>query len=333
MRILLIVILTAAAGWSGYWVVGSRATEDGLRDWLDARAGAGWLSEYSAVSTRGFPNRFDTTITGLELADPATGVAWSAPFLQLHRLSYEPNHVIATWPDRQTLASPYQRLTVGTEKMQASFVFVPGTDLQLDRSSFVVNALDVASTDGWSATVDEVRLATRSTAARAGSHDIGFEATSLRPKGTLLAELADAGLVPGTFERLKIDATVSFDAPWDRAAVEIARPAITGVELNLLQANWGKLELWMAGDLTVDAAGVPSGKITVKAKNWREMLQLAVSAGWIPDSFAPTLETGLELLAGLAGSPKTLDAPLTIRNGAVSFGPISLGQAPRLRLR
>ncbi|MDJ0823887.1 MAG: DUF2125 domain-containing protein [Rhodobacter sp.] len=333
MRILVVIVVIAAAGWSGFWWVGAQRVDAGLRDWLEARADAGWVADYGAVTTEGFPNRFDTTITALELADPATGVAWSTPFLQLKRLSYQPNHVIATWPETQTLASPYQRLTLGTGRMQASFVFVPGTPQQLDRASFVLDALQVTSTKGWSATIDELRFATRSTAARANSHDIGFEAKALRPEGVFLAELAEAGFVPGTFERLKIDATLGFDAPWDRTAIETARPAITDIELNLLQANWGKLELWMAGDLTVDAAGVASGQITVKAKNWREMLQLAVSAGWVPGNFAPTLETGLELLAALSGSPKTLDAPLTIRNGTVSFGPVTLGQAPKLRLR
>lgn len=333
MRILLALTLFAIAGWSGYWWVGSRSVENGLRGWLDARADAGWVAEYSEVSTRGYPNRFDTTISNLELADPATGVAWSAPFFQILRLSYRPDHVIAVWPDRQTLASPYQRLTLGAETMRASVVFVPDSDRQLDRATLVARTLQVGSTADWSADIEEVRLATRATAARANSHDIGFEATNLRPQGTFLAELAQAGFVPGTFQRLKIDATVGFGGPWDRTAIETARPAITDVELHLLQADWGKLELWMAGDLTVDAAGVASGSITVKAKNWREMLQLAVTAGWIPDGFAATLESGLEVLAGLSGSPETLDAPLRIRNGAVSFGPIPLGQAPRLRLR
>lgn len=333
MRILLVLVLIAAAGWAGYWVLGSRAVENDVRGWLDARAEAGWVAEYSEVTTRGFPNRFDTTITGLELADPATGVAWSAPFFQIMRLSYQPNHLILIWPGTQTLASPYQRLTVATDRMRASAIFEPGDDRRLDHATLVAEALDVQSNGGWSAAIEELRLATRRTAARENDLDIGLELVNLRPGGVILADLADAGFVPGTFERLQIDATVGFDGPWDRAAIETARPSVTGIDLKLLQANWGKLELWMAGDLTVDAAGVPSGKITVKARNWREMLQLGVSAGWVPEGFAPTLESGLEILAALSGSPQTLDAPLTIRNGAVSFGPIPLGRAPALRLR
>ena len=76
-----------------------------------------------------------------------------------------------------------------------------------------------------------------------------------------------------------------------------------------------------------------TGRITVKAKNWREILQIAVAAGWVPEGLAETLEDGLGLRAGLSGSPETLDAPLSFEKGRVSFGPIPLGTAPRLLLR
>ncbi len=333
MRIVLAAVIVLAAAWSGYWWIGARAEQNGIRNWLDARDRAGWVANYSMVETTGFPNRFDTTISEIELADPETGVAWAAPFLQLLRLSYEPNHVIAVWPDEQTFASPYQRISVTTDRARASFVFLPRTDYQLERSNFSFEGVRLRSTKDWSARVENVRLATRPADAGENAYDIGFEATGLRPKGTKLSQLAEIGLVPETFETLKLDATLAFDAPWDRTALEERRPAITEIELNLAQAIWGELDLWMAGDVTLDEAGRATGEITVKARNWREMLQLAVAAGWLPDGMADTLEGGLELLAGLSGSPKTLDAPLKLRDGAVSFGPIPLGTLPPIRIR
>ena len=333
MRFLLAIVIAAAAGWSGYWLIGSRGVENGLRDWLDGRAKAGWVANYASVDTRGFPNRLDTTITDLELADPSTGVAWSAPVFQLLRLSYKPNHVIAVWPGEQTVATPLQRVTIESDKASGSFIFKPGTDFELDRSAIVFNGIRLSSTKGWSSEIAEGLLATRPSAARADAVDIGFELSDLRPASPALAQLAEAGFLPDTVEQLKIDATLTFDAPWDRQAVEARRPAVTEIELNLLQARWGQLDLWAAGDLRVNAAGLASGSITVKARNWREMLQIATASGWIPESFVGTLESGLALLAQLSGSPKTLDAPLTFKNGQVSFGPIPLGSLPPLRLR
>lgn len=333
MRILLAVVIAAAALWSGYWLIGSRGVENGLRDWLDGRTEAGWVANYTSVQTRGFPSRLDTTITDVELADPATGVAWSVPVFQLLRLSYRPDHVIAVWPGEQTVATPLQRISIEAEQARGSFIFKPDTDFELDRSSVVFNGIRLSSTAGWSSDIAEGLLATRPAAARDGAVDIGFQVSDLRPASPALAQLAEAGLLPGIVENLKIDATLTFDAPWDRQAIETRRPAVTEIELNLLQAKWGKLDLWAAGDLSVDAAGRASGSITVKAKNWREMLQIAVASGWIPEGLGETLESGLGLLAQLAGSPRTLDAPLTFKNGQVSFGPIPLGTVPPLRLR
>lgn len=333
MRKLLYVTVAAALAWSTFWLIGARGVENGLRDWLDDRAGAGWVAEYSAVETRGFPNRFDTTITALDLADPASGLAWTAPFFQLFRLSYEPNHLIAIWPNDQTLATPHQRVSINSTDARGSLVFKPRSDHHLDRASIVATGLQLNSTAGWSADIAEARLATRPSETLDAGVDIGIDIRQLHPDNSGLARLARAGLVPDTLTSLKIDAALRFDAPWDRAAIETRRPAITAIELNLLQAKWGKLDLWMAGDLSVDDAGRASGSITVKAKNWREILELGVALGWVPDRFAGTLESGLGLLATLSGSPETLDAPLSFTDGQVSFGPIGLGTLPPLRLR
>ena len=333
MRILLIIAACLLAGWSAYWWVGAGAIERSAAAWLDARAEDGWVANYSDVRTIGFPNRFDTTITDPDIADPETGVAWSAPFLQLLRLSYRPNHVIVVWPRTQTIASPDQRWELRTESARASFVFAPRSDYELDRMTAVFDGVEIESTTGWSADIAQARLATRRTAALADSVDIAFEALDLRPDGVLLADLAAAGLAPGSIGKLGIDARLSFDAPWDIHAVEARRPAATELDLNLLTLTWGSLELWMAGDLVVDAAGRVSGDITVRARNWREMLRIGAAAGWIPESLRPSLEVGIELLAGLSGSPGRLDVPLTFNRGRVFLGPIMLGEAPRLRLR
>ena len=88
-----------------------------------------------------------------------------------------------------------------------------------------------------------------------------------------------------------------------------------------------------AGELDVDVSGMPTGRITVRAKNWREMLQLAVASGVVAEGFAPTIERALELLSQMSGNPRTLDAPLSFEDGRMSFGPIPLGAAPRLVIR
>ena len=333
MRWLFGVILTVATLWSGYWFVAASAVEKGLAGWLDARQSDGWVAEYTDLATNGFPNRLDTTITDIELADPRTGVAWKAPFFQIFALSYKPNHIIALWPHEQTVASPYEKLSITSENMRGSVIFTPGTSLELDRSNFDLQNFRVQSDLGWSAALEKGEFFTRQTAGKTDTHDIWFEATNVTPSANLKNDIDPASLLPDVFETLRIDSTVAFTAPWDRFAVEKNRPQITALHLKGLQATWGNLDLRAAGKLSVNGAGVPSGKITVKAKNWRDMLQIGIDTGAVPANISDTLESALEFLAGMSGHPDTLDAPLTFKKGKVSFGPIPLGKAPRLIIR
>jgi len=333
MRKLIGVIVVLLLAWSGYWYVGSSAAQRAISGWLDQRAAQGWVANYSSVKTRGFPNRFDTTISDLELADPRTGVAWTAPFFQILTLSYTPNHIIAAWPKSQTIASPYEKITITSDRMIGSIVFQPNTALTLLRTSIELDNFGLSSDLGWSAQIEKGRFATRQTTARKNAHDIYFEATNVQPSAQFRARLDPADLLPNSIATLKLDSTVGFDAPWDRFAIERRRPQVTAFEVNDLTATWGKLDLRAAGKLTVSLDGQLNGKIMVRAKNWREMLTVAVDAGLVARTISSTLANALEFMVGTSSDPDMLEAPLTFRNGRMSFGPIPLGPAPRLKIR
>ncbi|MGS4944324.1 DUF2125 domain-containing protein [Meridianimarinicoccus sp. RP-17] len=335
MRILLAVILVAAVAWAGYWFLGAQAVERGLRGWLDARTAEGWVVSVERLETAGFPNRFDTTLTGVELADPATGWAWQAPFFQTLALSYRPNHVIAVWPDSQTLATPLQRMDIGSDRMRGSLVFAGGTAFTLDRATVEMSAVTLESNAGWQAAMADNQLALRRTPAKAGhSYDIAFDATDLALPDGLAARLGQGANVGDVVQRLSMEAQVEFDAPWDRRAIEDRRPQPTRIDLTLARASWGGLDLRLAGTLDVDTAGVPTGSVTIKATNWREMLDMATAAGLVPANLARLLEGGLAQMARMNGNPDTLDVPLRFAEGRVSLGGLlPLGPAPRLVLR
>ncbi len=333
MRKVFKIFLVLIALWSGYWYLGARAVETGLVAWFDARRSEGWQSEYSALETHGFPYRFNTTIRDLELADPRSGIAWRAPTFQIFALAYKPNHIIALWPTEQLLATPLQKVTVTNEKMAGSVVFEPGTALTLKRASFELQDFALSSSAGWKTSLEKGLIATRQTAGHENAHDIFFEAGAVRPSRRILALLDPAQVLPQSLETLRLDMAVGFDAPWDRFAIERRRPQITSVKLKDMQGTWGQLDLRAAGDLAVDKSGVPSGRIAIRAANWRGMLRVAVDAGLVPEAISDTLGNALEMLAGMSGDPDTLETDLIFRNGRMSFGPIPLGRAPRLVLR
>lgn len=335
MRILLVVLLVSAVSWAGYWVFGARAIERGLRDWLDARVAEGWVVSVEDLRTAGFPNRFDTTLDRIELADPATGWAWQAPFFQVLALSYRPHHVIAVWPDRQTLATPLQKIEVTSDPMRGSLVFAGGTAFTLDRATITAADMALVSTTGWRATMAESQIAVRRTPATAEhSYDIAFSATDLALPAGIAVRLGQGTLVGDTVQRLSVEAQVAFDTPWDRRAIEQSRPQPRRIDLTLVRASWGGLDLRIAGKLDVDDMGIPSGSITVKATNWREMLAMAQAAGVVPPNLGRLVEGGLAQIARMNGNPDTLDVPLRFSGGRISLGGVlPLGPAPRLVLR
>ena len=333
MRKLIIVIIAACMLWGGYWFAASRAVQRGLATWLSDQSGDGWIAEYSSLKTRGFPNRFDTTITELALIDQRSGAAWLAPNFQIFALSYKPNHIIAVWPDQQSIALPGEQITVSSEQMIASVAFESGTSLAFDRSSFVIDNLALLSSRNWATKIAAGRIATRQTDGTPFAHDIAIEFSGVRPSVALLAQLDPAGAHPAVFDTLTIDATVGFDAQWDRHSLEQERPQITDFVLKKLQATWGELDLTAAGELAFDARGVPSGRITMKATNWRKMLTIGIATGAVSKGIALTLEQALEGLAGMSDDPDILDLPLSFQDGFMSFGPIPLGPAPRLARR
>lgn len=333
MKKMLIAILVVAFAWSAYWGIGWIGVKSGFATWFEDRRSEGWLAEYSTLKVRGFPNRFDTTIEDLSLADPDTGLAWDMPFFQVFALSYQPNHVIAVWPHRQSIATPSQKIAVNTGDMRASLVVQPKTDLALDRANLVVNALSLTSSNGWQSTADVVQLAAHLLPESDATYRLAIETRAFSPPSLLRLRLDPDNHLPDTLKTLEIDMTVGFDRAWDRFAIETARPQPIEIDLTRAQATWGELELMATGKMILSDTGIPSGNITIRAKNWRDIVKLARASGEFHKVVIDTVEGALEILSGLSGNPKTLDIPLTLKGGAVRLGPVPLAKAPRLRLR
>lgn len=334
MRVLLGIVTVGAALWSGYWFIGQNGVTSGFENWFEARRAEGWAAEYSALETQGFPNRFDTSFENLVLADPDTGLAWEAPLFQILALSYKPNHVIAAFPNEQLVATPQDKFRVVAEDMRASVVTGADIRLPLERSTLTASKLSITPESTGEATDTEaLRLAVERLATGQPTYRFGLAADGLSPALDWRVQLDPAGRLPDAFDALSADITVTFDKPWDRGAIEDARPQPRRIDIKLAEARWGRLELLVAGEVVVDTAGLPEGEIVVKARNWRDILQMAVSSGTLNQGFADTLESGLSLISQMAGNPETLDIPLNFSGGRVRIGPVPLGPAPVLRLR
>lgn len=333
MRRLIVAILVVSGVWMGLWAAGSIAYEKGLNAWIETRRAEGWAADVAGLKVAGFPNRFDTTLTEVRLADPETGIAWSAPFVQFLSLAYKPHEVIAVLPETHVFSTPLQTMTISHDQARGSLFLEASPSLPLNRSVVEIDALDIASTLGWDVALEKGVFAAEKVAATEHGYRIGAQLEGLVPSlGT--RRLLDPGdVLPDRIETMRLDATLGFTGPWNRYAIEIARPQITDIDLDDLSARWGDVTFRAAGELVVDEGGVPTGRITVKAVEWRRLLDMAIGTGLLAETFRPALERALGLMASLEGPPNTLDAPLTFEKGFVSFGPIPLGPAPRIVIR
>ena len=332
MKRLLVVIVVAAALWSGYWVVAMRGAKVGFEAWFAARRAEGWQAEYASLAVRGFPNRIDTTFERPALADPETGLAWEAPFFQIFALSYKPNHIIAVWPGQQRLSTPQAKFDIASADMRASLVMAPQPRLPLERSNLVARAMAIEG-PGGTTTLEGLQLALGRLEGAVEEYRIALNADGLTPPLPGGFTLRTGGRLPRRLDALRADLSVGFDRPWDLTALEQGRPQPRRIRVRLAEAKWGALELALAGELRIDAAGRPEGRLTVKARNWRDIVALIRAGGWLPEAWLGPVEEALGLAAQLSGNVQSLDLPLDFADGGMSLGPIPLGAAPVLRLR
>ncbi len=336
MRLLLAIVVLAALGWSGWWWFHASARERALEAWLAERRADGWVAEAAEISVTGFPNRIDAMIEGLELADPASGWSWRAPQFQILSMSWKPHHVIAVWPGAQEIASPYETVTIESGVMRGSVVLAPGPALALERTAIELEDVRVTGETGWTARIGAALLATRRSVgedAPEHGHDVSLKATAIAPPDAWFAAIGQTGVLPEAAQSAVIDATVTFDRALDRTAVEQVNPVVEEIRIRDASMVWGELDLRGRGALAADAAGFADGEIELRARNWREMIDVAEQAGALNRTVASGLRAGLELLALLSGDRNALTAPLSFSDGETRLGPIALGEAPRLARR
>ncbi|MCF1710513.1 DUF2125 domain-containing protein [Tabrizicola sp. J26] len=326
MRVVLWLVAAVAVLWTGYWFVGSRSVEKGIEAWAASQSDSGLEAGYEGLSVGGFPGRFDVALTAPHLADPMAGTGWSAPDLLVTALAYAPWHLIAIFPQTQTVTLPDQTVTLTAEKLLGSVIFAPGTSMALQRTRLSGNGLELGSTFGWRAGAEQLNFAT-AVLQDARSHEIGLEMLKVTPDPALSAAMPD---LPSQIDRLHLDASVTFDRPVDGTAASTPL-RVTAIEVKDLSGIWGDAVLAGSGRITADEFGRAEGQIDLRLDHWRKLMPLLVATGTVTPEVAPTWERMLDYLArDGGGDPDVLQLPLTYRDGRASLGPLPLGPAPQL---
>jgi len=334
MRRLISIALVLALGWSAWWWAAGWGLRQSLDAWFAAQGARGWQADYATLTTTGFPSRHVTLIAAPALADPATGAAWSADALTLDSRAVWPGHLTLRFPDTAQRLSWFDRTAdLTAEGMAADLRLRPGLALEIEKLALTAGPWSVIAPDGDVIRADTLALSMQQSGDAPETYALSLSAEALSPGPGLREAARISRSLPPAFEVFTLDAQVTFDKPWDRSAIETARPQPREVDLRLAEAAWGELRLMAAGRFTVDAEGRPEGTVTVKAENWREMLAMAERSGALPPQAAEAARRSLTMLERIGGNPERLDLQLNLRGGFVALGPLPLGPAPRLILR
>lgn len=331
MRFLIILVSCFAVLYGGYWFVGSAAATRAATALLADLEAEGVDVVYDDIRTVGFPSRFDTTLTGLSLGNRAQTFGWQAPFFQIFALSYNPTHVIAVWPDRQSFDLPKDRVTLVSERLRASVKARPAPSVPLREATLEGTALRILSDNGW-----EIDLTTLLAAIRGvetaedgtATYDAYGEITEISLPSVMLQRFASAGEVPAVADRLHVDGRITLDRPLDRHALAGPAPSLTQIELRGASLRWGDMSVSGAGTMSVDSRGTLEGNVALTITDWPQMLRLAQAAGAIDQSVIPSLERAM---SALSDGGNQLSATLRFENGFTSLGPVPIGPAPQLR--
>lgn len=323
MRGLLGVTVVLAALWGGWWVVGSRGVEAAATGWFAQISAEGGEAGYEALAVRGFPSRFDLTVTAPHLADPVRGFGWRAPFAQVFAMSWKPWHLIAALPGGQVITTPEGEVTLDAERILGSLLLVPGPDLALSEAVVEGEALGLVPAVAGVAGAARVVASVKAEDSRTNGYRLGLALRDL----ALVPGLVEGSGLTATVGEVQIDAVVALSAALDRHAGE-SRPALRLVDLREARVLWGDLKLHGKGEMAPDAAGFAAGRIELRVENWRLLPPLLTAFGVITAEFAPTLERGLEVMVVQGGDPAVLVLSLVAKDGRMSLGPLPLGLAP-----
>lgn len=326
------VIITVIVGVSVWWLLAARAQENAVAGWLAERRAAGWQADVADISILGFPNRLDLKLTEPALADPASGWAWSAPWLEVAHVIYEPSLFIAIWPPEQRLAAPGGRAILRTETMKASFRTETKTALPLVRASLDIERAALAADAGWTAGAARISAHVRAApdAGPENAYEFRAEGLRLRLPDHIRTLLDPTDTLPPAIEAVALEGRAALDRPLNRFALEGPKPGLRLLSLNTAEAEWGRLKLTASGSMKADAAGYGEGEFAISATNWKAMLDAAAASGAMSAPFVESLKTGLDFVARLTGDGETLNVTLSLSGGYARIGPVPIGRAPRL---
>lgn len=309
-----------------YWVIVAGGVERRALAWIAEQEAAGYDVSHAGLRVGGYPFRFSVRVAEPRIAAPATEGGWTAelPRLAVSAQIYDLRHWIAALDGPARIAAQSADgeavYRVGAEAARLSLA---GSDGATTRLGATLEGLIIEAEVGPAPSISAVRRVVLS----------GVIDSADRLAFRLQAEdmLFGAQLVPDGVDRtfgrtaslLRVDALL---AHWSALAAAGDPFAWTGaggrLEIGAAQLVWGPAELAGAGDITLDDALRPEGRLSLVVTDPDTLITALVASGLVHDEqgealrlfalMAPRRESGIAL-------------PFRLQDGGLFLGPARIG--------
>ncbi|MBT5413247.1 MAG: DUF2125 domain-containing protein [Rhodospirillaceae bacterium] len=345
---LLVVILLACGGWTGYWFHGAGQLREGVLAWAEARRTAGDAVALGEVSVTGFPLRFD-----LALAAPTVGtrkdgepLIWQGPptTVTFRPWSFDRFTFEADGRHRIAHAEPDLPTPILIEAAGVS-----GAGRIAPDGRLAILGLDFDTVQlGTDARPDTVRMERAEALIRlpaaAGLADerARSEPGDAQDSAALRVEISGLDLpdeaegpLGNKVDLITLLGGVRGAIPNDAPDVALAAWRDSGgtIEIYDLKLAWGPLHMSATGTATLDEEMRPLGALTAEIRGYTQTLDALVAVGTMERRTAEVAKFLLGMMAEWpddTGKP-ILIMPLSAQDGIFSVGPISLFRLPPLR--
>lgn len=328
------LVVAAGLGWTGWWFLGSEGQKAGIEAWLEAQRQRGWTAEVGALDVQGYPLDFKLQAADIEMADPRAGWLWRAPEIRAESRSYAPTRIAVTWPRKQVFGGRFDMVSVTSDSMTTLLDLRPGSAMELREAASDVTALRMVAGAGWKAGAEAlgVRVAERAEDAPPNTYDLNLKADSVDLPRQLVARIDPTGFLKPKIDRFTVLANGTFDRALGRETVERGDIRLRRATIREAGFQWGEMRLSVSGAFDVDERGFPVGQIKIEAKEWPQMVRLAVRSGIISAGMGRQVEQAIKLFVGFTGGGNDLSAPLGLADGKIKLGPFAIADAPRFKV-
>ena len=313
----LAVLLVLALGHGLLWAWLAGRMERELAGWVASRQALGWQVEHGPAQRNGWPWAVRLTLPAVRVVEPG-GIGWRSESLALR--------LALPWPRQLALAAEgEQALLAGAESLPFGAASLTGS-VPLGGAGQPLRLQAEALHAELRAGPVQLRRAAL-VLAEGNAFDLALE-------GLALPGLPPAALALGAeVQRLVVQAALPGPPPpLDGLAPQAAawRDGGGRLELHALDLLWGPVQAGAQGELALDPALQPTGRLTLALAGFGEALDALAAAGVLAPNNARGLRAvGMMLQRPPAeGGPPRLQLPLLLRGGTLSAAGFTLLRLP-----